>query len=102
MNATVSTWMQRLATWVRLHFLLRPPDQQQVLQLLTVQLQRAGSLHQVLQVDSLAASWLAGHHLQQLRQHLQAHLLTLQQRPASPRNTSSRKKTARRTTKHRR
>jgi hypothetical protein len=110
---TAFTWTRRLATALALLLRLRrpappplqdlpSPHQLRALQLLQVQLHQARNLHQLLEVEQLAASWLEAPLLEELRHHLHLRLAHLQTRPASPRSTSSRRKTARRTGKRRR
>jgi len=111
---TVFTWMRRLATALVLLARRLPPAQPlqpdpphphqlRVLHLLQHQAHQARNLHQLLEVERLAASWLEAPLLQHLRQALHLRLAHLQTRPPpSPRSTTSSAKTARRTGKRRR
>jgi hypothetical protein len=79
---------------------LTPPPL--LLPALLAQVPRARTVHQVLQLRALAASWLAAPQRAQLDNRLQQHLVTLASPQPSPKSTSSRTKTAPRTGKHRR
>ena len=86
----------------------RPPLQPHPLltAALLPQVPRLRTVHQLHQLRSLAVSWLAAPQVRLLDQHLQERLrqLALQQSlpPPSRKSTSSKTRTARRTTKQRR
>lgn len=69
---------------------------------LLLQAQRLRSVHQLHQLHSLAACWLAAPQLRALHPHLQAAMVRLANNPQSPKSTLSRTRTARRTGKRRR
>jgi hypothetical protein len=100
MNGSNSYSMQRLATALR--NLLRP-RQPLLLTALLHQVPRLRSVHQVHQLRSLAASWLAAPDLAAVDRalHLRLQQMVLETM-ASPRSTSSSAKTARSITKRRR
>ena len=99
-----------LAALRRLLLLLqlqRPPlPRPQLLQALLPQVPHLRTVHQVVQLRSLAASWLGRQQLQQLDQHLQERLRLMALQKASPQpspiSSSSRTKRARSTGKRRR
>jgi len=87
-----------------LRWLTPQPQPLQALPQLLLQVSRARSLRQLLEVQHLAACWLAGQpqQLQHLHQQSLARLQHLALTPPFPRSTSSSGKTARRTGKRRR
>lgn len=85
--------------------LRRPPPPPLLLPALLHQVPRQRSVHQLHQLRSLAASWLAAPQMRQLDLHLQQRLQQLAQNPQqspSPRSSKSRTKPARSTGKRRR
>ena len=102
MTSFSSRWTARLA---RALPFLRPnrPPQPLLLAALQHQAPRLRTVHQVAQLRSLAACWLAAPELHLLDQHLQLRLQEMALDPLpSPRSTSSNARTAPRTTKRRR
>lgn len=80
-----------------------PPPHPHLLPALLLLAPRARTVHQVVELRALAASWLAAPQRLELEQHLQQALHRLATAPlASPTNTSSRTRTGRRTSKRRR
>lgn len=99
-SSTQPGLMARFLAALRLRPLPAPPH---LLPALLLLVPRLRTVHQLVELRSLGASWLAGPQ----RQHLEAHLQQALHRlatlpPPSPRSTSSRTKTGRRTGKHRR
>lgn len=81
----------------------RRPLNPHLLPALLLQAQRLRSVHQLHQLHSLAASWLAAPQLRVLRPHLQAAMVRLATSPRpSPKSTSSKTRRARSTGKRRR
>lgn len=94
-----------LAALRRLLLLRQPPRPHPLLTAAILpQLPRLRTVHQLHQLRSLAVSWLAAPQVRLLDQHLQERLrqLATPPLPPSPRSTSSRRKTDRRTGKRRR
>ncbi len=85
---------------------LRPlpaPQPPHLLPALLLLFPRLRTVHQLVELRSLGACWLAGPQRQHLEQHLQQALHRLATAPQpSPKSTSSRTRTGRRTGKHRR
>lgn len=92
--------MAKLLAALRLRPLPAPPH---LLPALLLLVPRLRTVHQLVELRSLGASWLAGPQRQHLEQHLQQALHRLATAPQpSPKSTSSRTRTGRRTGKHRR
>lgn len=82
---------------------LAPPQHPHLLPALLLLAPRARTVHQVVELRALAASWLAAPQRLELEHHLQAALHRLATTPPQfPTNTKSRTKTARSTGKRRR
>lgn len=101
-SSTPPGLMARLLAALRLRP-LQPPPHPHLLPALLLLAPRARTVHQVVELRALATSWLAAPQRLELEQHLQQALHRLAMAlPASPRSTSLRTKTGRRTSKHRR
>lgn len=85
--------------------LCRPQPHPMLLPAILAQVHRQRTVHQLHQLRSLAASWLAAPQLRQLDQHLQRRMLALAANLSlqpSPKSTSSRTRRAKLTGKRRR
>ncbi len=83
----------------------RPPHRHPLLAAMLAQAHQLQHPHQALALEHLAACWLEAPQRRHLRRVLQERLLHLHRHPSRPsslRNSSSRKRTARRTGKRRR
>lgn len=101
-SSTPPGLMARLLAALRLRP-LQPPPHPHLLPALLLLAPRARTVHQVVELRALAASWLAAPQRLELEQHLQQALHRLATAPPPcPRSTKSRTKTARSTGKHRR
>ncbi len=101
-SSTPPGLMARLLAALRLRP-LQPPPHPHLLPALLLLAPRARTVHQVVELRALAASWLAAPQRLELEQHLQLALHRLATAPPPfPTNTKSRTKTARSTGKRRR
>ena len=102
-SSTPPGLMARLLAALRLRPLPALPPHPHLLPALLLLAPRARTVHQVVELRALAASWLAVPQRLELEQHLQEALYRLATAlPPSPKNTSSRTRTGRRTGKPRR
>ena len=101
-SSTPPGLMARLLAALRLRP-LQPPPHPHLLPALLLLAPRARTVHQVVELRALAASWLAAPQRLELEQHLQQALHRLATAPPlCPRSTKSRTKMARSTGKRRR
>ncbi len=102
-SSTPPGLMARLLAALRLRPLPAPPPHPHLLPALLQLAPRARTVHQVVELRALATSWLAAPQRLEVEQHLQQALHRLAMAPlASPKSTSSRTRTGRRTSKRRR